>query len=200
MTQTDAWGEVLGRIVQGFTHDLNNRLLVLVGVRDLIEPDGADAGLLELFDRELEGLETENRLLRRLVVPDAETEACSPRELLDDARALHRRHRGLQSVEVEWTVPPDLPAIEVVPSALVRALLLVLAAAGEEALRRGEEEGTVVAEGGADGVVIAVRPGPEAGNDRLRAAAAVLEPMGARLTADDDGVRLLVPAVAGQGE
>ena len=200
MTQTDAWGEVLGRIVQGFTHDLNNRLLVLVGVRDLLEPDGADAGLLELFDRELEGLETENRLLRRLVVPDAEAEACSPRELLDDARALHRRHRGLQSVEVEWTVPPDLPAIEVVPSALVRALLLVLAASGEETLRRGEDEAAVIAEGGADGVVIGVEPAPEPGNDRLRAAADLLEPMGARLTADDGGVRLLVPAVAGQGE
>ncbi len=38
--ETSIWPDVLGRIIQGYTHEFNNRLLVLVGVRDLLEPNG----------------------------------------------------------------------------------------------------------------------------------------------------------------
>lgn len=184
MERGNAWGEVVERIVQGFTHDLNNRLLVLVGVRDLLEPPApADDELLELLDRELDGLENETRLLRRLVVPDAEAEPCDPREILDTARQLHRRHRGLQGIEVQWLMEEPLPAIHAAPSDLLQATLLALAASGRAALDAGADSAEIRAHAEAGRLLLTLAPGAAATSPFVAAAGAAAERAGGGLDA-----------------
>lgn len=194
----DPWGRILGRIIQGFAHDLNNRLLVLMGVRDLLEPAaGADAGLLELFDGELDGLERDVRLLRRLDAGEDAIETVDPGDLLTATRALHRQHRGLQAVEVEWRIPVGLPAVAARPSAALQALLLMLAASAETALEAGAREASVEARAGGGAVVVGLTPAVPASHPYLEAVGARLEGEWAVLTVSSTSCSLSLKAVHG---
>jgi hypothetical protein len=192
------WSRVMARIVQGFIHDINNRLVVLVGVRDLLEePDGVDATLLSLLDREVAGLGDGAALLRRMVADEGEPEVASAGELLGAGRELHAHHRGLDRVSVEWRIPAGLPAVHLPEAAFLRALLLLLAGSATTARAEGAEP-AVVADAGVEGgrLVVRIAPGPMGGG-YVEAARVASDRCGGRVEVGDGDCRLTVPAFTG---
>ena len=189
------WARVVERIIHGFAHGLNNRLLVLMGGRDLLEPPAsADAELLALLDGELDGLDSDVRLMRRLVVRDSEAEPTDPAELLEASRRLMERHRSVRQLDLRWEVPGGLPAVEVVPSAALRALLLLAAGAAEGA---GEQSVVLEARVAGDGLVIEVvgaAPPPPA---HVEAARLELGSGSGRLEEREGRPMLVLPVVRG---
>ena len=152
------WDEVAERIIRGLTHDMNNRLLALIGIRELGE-DGPDSELLRLFDDELARLEAANRLLGRLGEAPGTVDVHTADALLGGVRELHARNSALRGVRTTWTVPAGLPAVRCDGVRVERALLRVLDASGRAALAGGRHlEVSARAAGGA--LAIAIVPAP----------------------------------------
>lgn len=130
------WEEVAERIIRGLAHDINNRLLALMGIREL-GADGLDPELLRLFDDELGRLEAANRLLGRLGETPGTVDVETAEALLGRVRELHARNSALRGVRTAWTVPDRLPAVRCDDVRVERALLRVLDAGGRAAAGAG---------------------------------------------------------------
>lgn len=156
---TGRWGEVSSAILLGLAHELNNRVLALMGVRELAE-DGTDGELLSLFGEELGRLERVAAQLRLLGEAPGGEEVVEARALLDSVRALNERNASLRGVASDWVLASALPAVRVDPSAALRALLTILHAAGAAAREAGGAL-TVSARGSDGTVLVEVRPAPE---------------------------------------
>ncbi|HUG40448.1 MAG TPA: hypothetical protein VMM12_08180 [Longimicrobiales bacterium] len=145
------WSEVSDQILLGLAHDINNRLLALMGVRELAE-DGVDGALLRLFDEELARLGAATRLIRRLAEPTGSADVAEAKPLLTTIQALHARNAALRRVRTEWAVEGGLPAVRLDAIAAERGILRVLASSGHAAAAAGtgvrvaarEEAGAVV--------------------------------------------------------
>lgn len=182
------WTEVAEAILRGLTHELNNRVLALTGVRELAG-DGMDEELTGLFDGELARLEAAVGMLRRLTEPTGPEEVLEASTVLDGARLLHGRNSLLRGLTTNWTVAEHLPAVRVAPVAAERGLVAALSAAGVAARAEGVPlEVSVAAEGGA--VVVGILPAPPANEGR-----ASLEAAGAAWELGDGRLRVrFVPA------
>ena len=158
MSATHEWPAVAEGILQGLTHEMNNRLLALMGVRELAE-DGLDAELARLFDDELVRLETAVALLRRLGEGPGPAEVVEAEPVISVVRELHARNALLRGLRTEWEVGGSLPAIRASVVRAERALLTALAGSGEAALNAATRvEVKVSADDG--GVLVEVRPVP----------------------------------------
>lgn len=169
MDQSDGaagWDVVAERIIRGLAHDMNNRLLALMGIREL-GADGLDPELLRLFDDELARLEAANRLLARLGETTGTVDVETAEGLLGRVRELHARNAALRGLRTSWTVPAGLPAVRCDGVRVERALLRLLDAGGRAAAGRGRA--LEVSARTADGAVtLTVVPAPEPGlEDRL---------------------------------
>ena len=147
-------------ILRGITHDLNNRVLALMGVRELAE-EGLDASLHALFGEEVSRLEEVTGLLRRLMEEPAAEEVMEAGPLLETVRALHERHAGLRRRPVAWRVAAGLPAVRADPVVAMRTLLGALAVAGHAAAGgEAARSPTLSARGDGGRLVVEIRPWP----------------------------------------
>lgn len=180
----DGWTEVSEQILLGLAHEINNRLLALMGIRELGEHGPLDAELLRLFDDELVRLESANRILRRLGEADGGPETVEGSALLEGVREIHARNAALRGVRTEWSVADALPAVRLPPVAAERALLRALASSG-----RAAGEGGVAVEvsaAGEDGALLAeLSPAP-----RSPGPLSALERAGATVEAGPGGIRI----------
>ncbi|MBW3552048.1 MAG: hypothetical protein KY466_00990 [Gemmatimonadetes bacterium] len=152
------WDVVAERIIRGLAHDVNNRLLALMGIREL-GAEGLDPELLRLFDDELARLEATNRLLGRLGETPGTVDVETTEGLLSRVRELHARNSALRGVRTAWRVPPGLPAVRCDGVRVERALLRVLDASGRAAALSGRD--IEVTARPADGAVaLTIVPGP----------------------------------------
>lgn len=152
------WNVVAERIIRGLAHEMNNRLLALLGIREL-GAEGLDPELLRLFDDELARLETVNRLLGRLGEAPGSVDVETADGLLTRVRELHGRNSALRGVRTGWRIPPGLPAVRCDAVRVERALLRVLDASGRAAALSGRET-EVTARPADGGVALTIVPGP----------------------------------------
>lgn len=162
------WLDVADRLLGGLTHDLNGRVTSLGGMAQLLALDDDARSMVPFLEQEVRRLDAAVRLLA-LMGGDGEQapEPIRLDEVVEALVELHRRHRGLESVEVgvDRAGPCHLTA----PWPLVgRALLLLFAHGGHEALARSRHLDVVVRPRSASGDV-AVRvaaPGSVTGGVR----------------------------------
>lgn len=157
-TTDGGWSEVAEQILLGLAHEINNRLLALMGVRELAE-DGLDRDLLLLFDDELARLGAANRLIARLGERTGAPDFIRAETLLASVRELHARNAALRGVRTDWVVAAGLPTLRIDAIAAERALLRALASSGHAAAAAGEGV-RVSAREEADALVLDVAPFP----------------------------------------
>jgi signal transduction histidine kinase len=144
------WLSVADRIMAGIAHDLNGRVTSLAGMAQLLALDDDARGMAPFLDEEIRKLQASVRLVALMVGElEGEPETLEPGEFLPAVLDLHRRHRGLESVELRLD-EEDAPAVTTGWTLLARTLLLVLAIAGSAAAERGRVL-RVRASGGAKG-------------------------------------------------
>lgn len=153
------WLAVESALIRGLAHDLNGRATALGGLVDLLrlDGDGADPPVLDLLREESTRLGEAVELLR-LLAGDREDEPPEPlalEPLLESVLGLHARHRGLEEVETVLEVEAD-GAVRVRRTFLVRALLLLLGAAGWAAREAGGRRVDVALRGRDDRVVVVI--------------------------------------------
>lgn len=153
------WLGVESALMRGLAHDLNGRATALGGLVDLLrlDGDGADPPVLDLLREESTRLGEAVELLR-LLAGDREDEPPEPlalEPLLESVLGLHARHRGLEEVETVLEVEAD-GAVRVRRTFLVRALLLLLGAAGWAAREAGVRRVDVALRGRDDRVVVVI--------------------------------------------
>ena len=127
------WPSVETALLRGLAHDLSGRAAALGGLVELLGMgDEEKPPPLELLREEAGRLGEAVELLRLLAGDgeDAEAEPLALGPLLGDVLRLHRRHRGLESVETVLETGEDVPPVRVRRDVLVRTLLLLLGAAG----------------------------------------------------------------------
>lgn len=153
------WLAVESALMRGLAHDLNGRATALGGLVNLLrlDGDGADPPVLDLLREESTRLGEAVELLR-LLAGDREDEPPEPlalEPLLESVLGLHARHRGLEEVETVLEVEAD-GAVRVRRTFLVRALLLLLGAAGWAAREAGGRRVDVALRGRDDRVVVVI--------------------------------------------
>ncbi len=166
------WLAVESALIRGLAHDLNGRATALGGLVELLrlDDDGAGPPVLDLLREESNRLGEAVELLRLLAGDreDAPPEPLALEPLLESVLGLHARHRGLEEVETVLEVEAD-GAVRVRRTFLVRALLLLLGAAGWAAREAGGRRVDVALRGGDDRVVVAIGV-PETGTREKDAA------------------------------
>lgn len=153
------WLAVESALIRGLAHDLNGRATALGGLVELLglDDDGADPPVLDLLREESTRLGEAVELLR-LLAGDREDEPPEPlalESLLESVLRLHARHRGLEEVETVLEVEAD-GAVRVRRTFLVRALLLLLGAAGWAAREAGGRRVDVALRGRDERVVVVI--------------------------------------------
>lgn len=153
------WLAVESALIRGLAHDLNGRATALGGLVELLrlDEDGADPPVLDLLREESTRLGEAVELLR-LLAGDSEDEPPEPlalEPLLELVLGLHARHRGLEEVETALEVEAD-GAVRVRRTFLVRALLLLLGAAGWAAREAGGRRVDVALRRRDDRVVVVI--------------------------------------------
>lgn len=170
------WLAVESALIRGLAHDLNGRATALGGLVELLRldddgDDRADPPVLDLLREESTRLGEAVELLR-LLAGDREDEPPEPlalEPLLESVLRLHARHRGLEEVETVLEVEAD-GAVRVRRTFLVRALLLLLGAAGWAAREAGGRRVDVALRGRDERVVVVISV-PEADTGETDAAA-----------------------------
>ena len=198
MSASDAaWADESDAIVRGLAHALSNRILALgMAGESLDDPDErARADARAQVRVEAERLAQITRLLK-LLPRDGQgrPQALQLAEVLADALALHAHHLELRDSPVSTAVAASALPVRVERWALLRALVLLVAAA-----RRAARDAT--SRGGA--VVISVEGSDEEcwvrSEGRLGAPGGDLESlataMGGRVESDG-GLRLVLPSLA----
>jgi len=132
------WLEVLNEVHEGLCHDLNGRSSSLDGLLHLLREDAVDAQLLDYLGGEVRRLMDTVGVMRSLY-GDVEggAEPLVPRDLVDQALAAYRRHRGVRDVEVETQLAAELPPFRANPARVLRALLIVMTRVAEAAREAG---------------------------------------------------------------
>lgn len=196
------WLAVESALIRGLAHDLNGRATALRGLVELLrlDDDGADPPVLDLLREESTRLGEAVELLR-LLAGDREDQPPEPlalEPLLESVLGLHARHRGLEEVETVLEVEAD-GAVRVRRTFLVRALLLLLGAAGWAAREAGSRQVDValrVDVAGRDDRVVVVIGVPEADTGQKDAAgidaSAGTERSGPRIEAAVRGVEAVL--------
>ncbi len=150
------WIETADRLLGGLTHDLNGRVTSLGGMAQLLSLDEDARSMVPFLDEEVRRLAAAVKLLALLGGAEhSDPAALSLEELTPPLVELHRRHRGLEGVEVSFEASAPCPVVQPPPT-LTRAILLFLAIGGHEALDRSQR------------LDVAVRPGPGTGAAQLR--------------------------------
>lgn len=136
------WPTVQTALLRGLAHDLSGRAAALGGLVELLRlgDDHEEPPLVDLLSEESARLgEAVGRI--RLLSSDGEDDPPEPlslEPLLVEILRLHARHRGLESVETMLDVGDDVPPVRVRRGLLVKALLLLLGAAGWAVRNAGE--------------------------------------------------------------
>lgn len=147
------WLEAADHLLGGLTHDLNGRVTSLGGMAQLLALDEDARSMVPFLEEEVRRLEAAVRLLALMGGDgDPTPEPLPLNELSERLVELHRRYRGLEGVEV--TLDRAGPCRVLAPWPLFgRALLLLMAHAGHEALLRSRRLDVVVRPGSGPGEV-----------------------------------------------
>ncbi len=181
------WPLVADRLLAGIVHDLNGRVTSLGGMIQLLTLGDEVGGVVPFLEEEISRLEASVKLVSLLVGdPDPEPEPLDVAELLPAFLELHRRHRGMEMLDVRLELVTS-PRVVAVWSLLGRVLLMALAAGGAQALARGRRLGIradshpdggllldLLAPGEVEGAAAAAAPYAAPDLDRLREVAALL--------------------------
>jgi hypothetical protein len=132
------WLGVLNEIQEGLCHDLNGRSSSLDGLLHLLREDGADGQLLEYLGGEVRRLMDTVDVVRSFYGDvEGQAEPLLPGDVVDQALAAYRRHRGVRDIAVELEVGAELPPLRANPARVLRALLIVLTRVAEAARDAG---------------------------------------------------------------
>lgn len=131
------WLRVQDDIHGGLCHSLNGRVSSLDGLLHILHMDeSAEVKVMGFIEDETTRLAEIVATLRRLSgVSGREVEALRPEDLLEQAAALHRCHRGLENLRTHVTVAGDTPPVRTSPPRLLRVLLIVLSRLGQAAMK-----------------------------------------------------------------
>lgn len=131
------WPFVADRLLAGIVHDLNGRVTSLGGMIQLLALGDEAGGVVPFLEEEVARLEASVKLVSLLAgEPDPEPEPLDVAELLPPLLELHRRHRGMEAVDLRLELAAS-PQVVAAWSLFGRVLLMALAAAGSQALTRG---------------------------------------------------------------
>jgi len=160
--EREGWAALVDSLLAGIGHTLNNRVATLRALVSLVG-DGAGRDYAALLERETDLLERMVGLLRLLPA----RRGASPVPLLvpgvvESAMELFRQLDVLRDLRVAEEIPAGLPPVLAEEGALLRLVLLLLAAAGRSALATDGGEVFVRVEGDDRWVTLTVgpRPGP----------------------------------------
>ena len=190
-------------VLGGVCHDLVGRVSSLDGLIQLLQLDGAEkTPVVPYLEEEVGRLQEVVRVLR--LIPgdlDADPEPMLVEELARRATDLHRKHRGLETLETRLDVEPGLQPVLVNPARASRSLLILLALAGRAALERESRSVQVVASGTADEVVLRMVPWASAlpadgANPVLNAIGYVLAADLATVRSSGEGLEVVFPSLA----
>ncbi|MEX2584020.1 MAG: hypothetical protein WD766_12135 [Gemmatimonadota bacterium] len=130
------WSRLSEGLIAGVQHTLNNRMAALGAVSQVLEADlPAEHALAGAMTRELHRLESTVSLLALLTGDEAPEPVQLP-SVVEEATQLFEMHHSLRDLRLDVHLPADLYPLWIPPSALRRALMVLLALAGMEA-RRG---------------------------------------------------------------
>jgi hypothetical protein len=195
------WTRLSDGLIGGIHHTLNNRMAALSAVAQILEADtDVDHPLTGAMANELRRLEQTVSLLSLLVGGDR-AEPLQLEAVVAGVERLFDMHHSLRELKLEVELSSDLYPLWISPSALRRALLLMVASAGRRA-RRGEK--SVLLQASGDERVVEVKvsgrgpaPDPETADPGLETAtpagaATLLLPWGGdlRVEEDEDGLVL----------
>lgn len=130
------WLTVASRLTSGLTHDLNGRVTSLSGMAQLLGLDDDVRSMAPFLDEEIRRLASSVRLVALLGGElDGEPELLPLDELLESLIELHRRHHGLEGVQIDVEIQGGLEVFAA--WALIgRIVLIALAHGGYAALDR----------------------------------------------------------------
>lgn len=131
------WILLADRLIRGICHDLNGRSGSISSVAHLLDLGEVPTSIIAILEQESRRLEEDVRLLRLLPDDAEEPQMLAPGEILPSLASMIPLQRGLEGVRVRVDIPPSAPAIYMDRTVFVRALLLLLSAAAEEAERSG---------------------------------------------------------------
>lgn len=205
------WPAVVEHLIRGIGHDLNNRVQTLLSLIQLLQLDEDVTSLIPLLEKEVDQLEEVVTLIRLIPgAPSEEDELIHLPEFLPPLLKLHGIQKELEPVERTLEVDDqDLMPVRAPWTYLARSILLLLAAAAEEALARDR---TLVIRVSAHGgeAVLEARAGGGRSDDRpfvgiidRGALRALFQTFDARLEVMDEpalhAVRLKIPSVSRPG-
>lgn len=153
------WLEVQDGLLRGLTHAMSNRIATISAAAYMLEHEDVTcqqaAESLRLETERMDGL---LQLLRLLPSRDDTVfEPVAPRDVVNQAIALHAHHCDLRDVVIDVQVDPDVLPVWVDPHALMKALLLALTSAKRAAFPN--MLGVTLRLGGdADEIRVSVRP------------------------------------------
>lgn len=203
------WLRVQYDLLGGFGHDLNGRASSLDGLLQILQMQGTEKTPVGTYLAEEVARLTELAGTLRSLSGDVEAapEPLLAHDVTEQAAALLRRHRRLESVHAEVVPGEDVPPVRANAAVLLRVLLILLSAAALEATARdlprvilavhtdGETVRFEISLGGAlppwDTAVLA---------DRTQLLSELLEDVGGSVTLEPEGVAVvtLPPMTRGQ--
>jgi signal transduction histidine kinase len=125
------WLEVHDELLRGITHALSNRIATISAAAYMLEHEDVTCQqAAESLRLETERMDALLQLLRLLPSrDDTGFEPVAPRDIVEDAVALHAHHCDLRDVVIDVQTDPDVLPVWVEPHALMQSLLLALTAA-----------------------------------------------------------------------
>lgn len=149
-----SWQRLSEGLIGGIHHALNNRMGALGGATQVLEADlPPDHPLAGTMSMELKLFEETAGLLRLLTGGDGEFEPVQLEDVVAGSRRLFAVHHALRDLRLDLDSQSDLLPLWTQPAGLLRAILMMMAAAGE---RCGSRDGEVAMEISGDETVVRI--------------------------------------------
>lgn len=132
-TGADSWLRISEGLIAGVHHALNNRMAALSAVGQVLEADlPASHPLANALSGEIQRLENTAGMLR-LLISSRDPEPVQLEAITSDLSRLFFMHHALRDLALDIEIAEGLYPLWVDPAALLRALTILTAVAGERA-------------------------------------------------------------------
>lgn len=137
----DQWLRVSEKVLNGLNHQLTNRVASIEAVVGVLDPEAAsDEVLMRALTTEVTRLSALLLLYRLLPAePTLQSEATRLQDVLPQALELHGYHSDLRNIACQLDEDREAQPVLVRPSALLRSLLVLMAAGAGNAARSRSE-------------------------------------------------------------